>query len=83
MKVTFFLMKNSLISFNHPHCHRLVIKSYPTLATPWTVVCRDPPPMGFSRQEYWRYLPFPSLRDLPEPGIEPRSPVLQAESFND
>ena len=34
---------------------------------------------GFPRQEYWSGLPFPSLGDVPDPGIEPRSPVLQAE----
>ena len=34
--------------------------------------------MGFSRQEYWSGLPFPSPGDLPDPGIEPRSPALQA-----
>ena len=37
--------------------------------------------MGFPRQEYWSGLPFPSLGDLPDPGIEPRSPTLQAESL--
>ena len=37
--------------------------------------------MGFSRQEYWSQLPFPSLGDLPDPGIEPGSPVLQADSL--
>ena len=37
--------------------------------------------MGFSRQEYWSGLPFPSPGDLPSPGIEPRSPALQADSF--
>ena len=37
--------------------------------------------MGFSRQEYWSGLPFPSLGDLPNPGIEPRAPELQAESL--
>ena len=34
--------------------------------------------MGFSRQEYWSGLPFPSPEDLPNPGIKPRSPALQA-----
>ena len=48
-------------------------------ATPWTVAYQAPPSMGFSRQEYWSGLPFPSPRDLPDPGIEPRSPTLQAE----
>ena len=37
--------------------------------------------MGFSRQEYWSGLPFPSTGDLPEPGIEPRSPALQADAL--
>ena len=37
--------------------------------------------MGFSRQEYWSGLPFPSLEDLPDPGVEPRSPALQADSL--
>jgi len=37
--------------------------------------------MGFSRQEYWHELPFPSPRDLPDPGIEPMSPALQADSL--
>ena len=47
-------------------------------ATPWTVAHQAPPSMGFSRQEYWSGLPFPSPGDLPEPGIKPRSPTLQA-----
>ena len=37
--------------------------------------------MGFSKQEYWSGLPFPSPGDLPDPGIEPRSPALQADSL--
>ena len=50
-------------------------------ATPWTVVYQAPPSMGFSRQEYWSGLPFPSPGDLPDPGIEPRSPALQADTL--
>ena len=46
-------------------------------ATPWTVAYQAPLSMGFSRQEYWSGLPFPSPGDLPDPGIEPRSPALQ------
>ena len=42
---------------------------------------RLPVSMGFSRQEWWSGLPFPSLGDLPNPGIEPRSPTLQADSL--
>ena len=50
-------------------------------ATPWTVAYWAPPSMGFSRQEYWSGLPFPSPRDLPDPGIEPGSPTLQADAL--
>ena len=50
-------------------------------ATPWTVAHQAPPSMGFFRQEYWSGLPFPSPGDLPDPGIEPRSPALQADSL--
>ena len=49
-------------------------------ATPWTTADQAPLSMGFSRQEYWSGLPFPSPGDLPNPGIEPRSPALQADS---
>ena len=42
-------------------------------AMPWTVAYQAPPSMGFSRQEYWSGLPFPSPGDLPDPGIEPGS----------
>ena len=52
-----------------------------TLATPWTIARQAPLSMGFSRQEYWSGLPFPSPRDLPDSGIEPRSPALQADSL--
>ena len=47
-------------------------------ATSWTVAYQAPPSVGFSRQEYWSGLPSPSPGDLPNPGIEPRSPALQA-----
>ena len=56
-------------------------KSCPTLAIPWTVACQAPLSMGFSRQEYWSGLPFPSPGDLPDPGTEPRSPALQADDL--
>ena len=59
----------------------LVAKSCLTLATPWNVACQAPLSMRFSRQEYWSGLPFPSLRDLPNPGVEPGSSVLQADSL--
>ena len=45
-------------------------------ATPWTVAYQASQSMGFSRQEYWSGLPFPSPGDLPDPGIEPETPAL-------
>ena len=48
-------------------------------ATLWTVACLAPLFMEFFRQEYWSRLSLPSLGDLPDPGIEPRSPVLEAD----
>ena len=50
-------------------------------AAPWTVAHQASTSMGFSRQEYWSGLPFPSPGDLPDPGIEPRSPTLQADAL--
>ena len=50
--------------------------------TPWTVAYQAPPSMEFSRQEYWSGQPFPSPRDLPNPGIEPGSPALQADALS-
>ena len=47
--------------------------------TPWTVAHQAPPSMGFSKQEYWSGLPFPSPGNLPDPGIEPGSPAFQAD----
>ena len=49
--------------------------------SPWTIAHRAPPSMEFSRQEYWSGLPFPSPGGLPDPGIEPRSPSLQANTL--
>ena len=59
----------------------LVAKSCPALVIPWTIACQTPLSMGFSRQEYWSGVPFPSPGDLPNPGIEPQSPALQADSL--
>ena len=56
----------------------LIAKLCRNLATPWTVAWQAPLSMGFSRQEYWRGLPFPSPGDLPDPGIEPNSLVSPA-----
>ena len=49
--------------------------------TPWTVAHQAPLSMGFSKQEYWSGLPFPSAGDLPDPGIELVSPALQADGL--
>ena len=49
--------------------------------TPWTVALQAPLSMEFSRQDYWGGLPFPSPEDLPDPGIKPRSPALQADTL--
>ena len=49
--------------------------------TPWTVARQAPLSMGFSRQEYWSRLPFPSSGDLPNPGIKSGSWALQADSL--
>ena len=75
----------NILPFQNPHiplCGSggLVAKSCPTLATPWTAR-QAPLSMGFSRQEYCSMLPFPSPGDLPNPGIEPGSPALQADSL--
>ena len=61
-----------------------VLSHVQLFATPWTVVCPAPLSMGFFRQEYWSGLSFPPPGDLPNPGIEPTSPVspaLQADSL--
>ena len=51
------------------------------MLTLWTVACQAPLPMGIPRQEYWSGLPFPSPGDLPDLGIEPKSPELQTDSL--
>ena len=53
----------------------------PDSETPWAVAYQAPLSMGLARQEYWSGLPFPSPGDLPDPGIEPRSPTLQADAL--
>ena len=63
------------------HCRQFLYQLSCSFATPWTVAHQAPPSMGFSRQEYWSGLPSPSPGDLPDPGIEPRSPALQADDL--
>ena len=57
------------------------ISCFRLFATPWAVAYQGPPSMGFSRQEYWSGLSFPSPGDLPDPGMEPRSPALQTDTL--
>ena len=59
----------------------LVTKLCPTLGIPCTIARQTSLSMGFSRREYWSGLPFPSPGDPPNPGIEPGSPALQADSL--
>ena len=61
-------------------CWARLCQSCLTFCSPWTVAHQAPLSMRFSRQEYWSGLPFPSPGDLPNPGMEPRSPALQADS---
>ena len=56
----------------------LVPKLCPTLMTPWTIAHQSPLSVGFSRQEYWSELPFPSPGNLPDPEIKPTSLVAPA-----
>ena len=58
-----------------------VAQSCPLFVTPCTVAEQAPLSLAFSRPEYWSGLPFPSSGDLPNPGIKPSSPALQADSL--
>ena len=58
-----------------------VTQSCPTLCEPWIIACQALLSVEFSRQEYWSGLPCPSPGDLPNPGIKPESPALQADSL--
>ena len=74
----FFCLVQNLISFGGGG---LDAKSCLTLATPWTVAGKAPLSVGFSRQEYWSALSFPSPEDLRNPGIKPKSSALQGDSL--
>ena len=69
-----FSVANEAVKAKPLSCVRLFV-------TLWTEAYQVPPSVGFSRQEYWSGLPFPSPEDLPAPGIEPRSPALQADTL--
>ena len=65
----------------HLHVHACISCSLMSKSvTPWTVAHQAPMSMGFSKQEYWSGLPFPPPGDLPDPGIEPVSPTMEADS---
>ena len=66
--------------FEHHHVAKLLSRVWP-FVTPWTVAYQAPLSVGFSRQEYWSGLPFPSPGNLPNPGIEPGSPAFQADAL--
>ena len=73
-----------LLLFVIPFYSRSEVKSLSRVrlfTTPWTVAYQAPSSMGFSRQEYWSGLPFPSPGDLPDPGIELGSPALRADAL--
>ena len=61
---------------NHAKVKVKLLSCARLFVTPWTVAYHAPLSMGFSRQEYWSGLPFPSPGDLPDAGIEPGSPAL-------
>ena len=63
------------------HSHTSSLSCAQIFLTSWTVRYQAPLSMGFSRQEYWSGLPFASPGDLPDPGIEPCYPILQADSL--
>ena len=71
----------TLYDFMHVKVKVKTLSRVPLFVTPWTVAYQAPLSMGFSRQEYWSGLPFPSPGDLPDPGIEPRSPAFQADAL--
>ena len=74
-------MRETMVISKHMHPCMLRHSVVHDSATPWTVVHQPPLSMGFSRQECWSRLPFPPPGDLPDPGIEFKSPALQVDSL--
>ena len=60
----------------------MILSHVQLFGTSWTVAHQAPLSMEFSRQEYWSALLFPSPGDLPNPGIEPGFPALQADALS-
>ena len=77
----FFTAWAILHTFNHQIPPVKLFSHVRLFATSWTVACQAPPSRGFSRQEYWSGLPFPFPGDLPDPGIKPWPPALQADLY--
>ena len=75
------LPKKQNIKFKHSQKKESSLSRVWLFETPWTVADQAPPSMGFSRQEYWSGLPFPSSGNLPDPGIELKSPAWQVDSL--
>ena len=72
------------LPFPSPRILKVKVKSLSPVqlyAIPWTVAHQASPSIGFYRQESWSGLPFPSAGDLPNPGIKPGSPALQADTL--
>ena len=65
------------------HVVCMLIRSFvsDSLATPWTVAHQAPLSMEFPKQEYWSGLPFPPPGHIPNPGVDPKSPALEADSL--
>ena len=85
---TTFIITTTIICKCLPHpkhcavlCCAQSLSCVQLFATPWTVAHQAPHPWEFSRQGYWSGLPFPTPGDLPNPGIKPRSPMLQVDSL--
>ena len=83
---TLLIIKETNQNYNEisPHTSQNKVESLSPVglfAAPWTVTYQAPLSMGFSRQEYWSGLPFPSPGNLPNPGIKPASPALQADAL--
>ena len=69
------------ISKKEPVCVPSLFNHVQIFATSWTVASQAPLFLRFSRQEYWSGLPCPPAGDLPNPGIKPRTPTVQADSL--
>ena len=84
LEMTLFTLPSVLAESLNAYKVKVKVKSLSRVqffATLWTVADQASQSMGFSRQEYWSGLPFPFPGDLPNPGIEPRSPALQADAL--